>query len=213
MRERGFVTMGLLALAFPACGETGAPGAAGDARTRSLEESAEIAAERVQALGEEFAVVEVAARTQSAFRVAPHEARLMISATDPEGIPVLDETFRLRPDGGIESAYLRAQTRTGYSMSTFSLAEEDGGRMLQLRQRLAALKAAAPGQNELNINAYVSGCLKEGYETPDVLRLTFFLRIRPNEEFFPLLSEMELPNTGRDFQSGFWNPCGEKRGT
>lgn len=202
-----------LALALVACGDTGPPEAAADAPAMSIEETAERTAERLQALGEEFAVVEVAARTQSAFRVAPDEARLMISAADPEGVPVLDETFRLRPDDGIESAYLRAETRTGYSMSTFSLAEEDSGRMLQLRQRLAALKAAAPGENELSINAYVSGCLQEGFETPDALRLTFFLRIRPNEEFFPLLSEMELPNTGRDFQSGFWNPCGEKRGT
>lgn len=84
---------------------------------------------------------------------------------------------------------------------------------LRVRQRLAELKAAAPGENELNINAYVTGCLQEGYETPDALRLTLFLRIRPNEDFFPLLSEMELPNTGRGFQSGFWTPCGEKRGT
>jgi len=213
MRQRGFVTMGLLALAFAACGETGEPEAAGDARTLSLEESAEIAAERVQALGEEFEVVEVAARTQSAFRVNPDEARLMISAADPDGVPVLDETFRLRANGTIESNYLRAETRAGYDISTFSLAEEDAGRILRVRQRLAALKAAAPGENQLSINAYVSGCLRDGYETPDALRLTFFLRIRPNEDFFPLLSEMELPNTGRDFQSGFWTPCGEKRGT
>jgi len=202
-----------LALALVACGDSGTPGAAADAPALSVRETADLTAERVQALGEAFSVVEVAARTQSAFRVSPDEARLMISAADPDGIPVLDETFRLRRDDTIDSAYLRAESRAGYDISTFSLAGEDAGRILRVRQRLAALKAAAPGENELSINAYVSGCLREGYETPDALRLTFFLRIRPNEDFFPLLSEMELPNTGRDFQSGFWTPCGEKRGT
>ncbi|MEL6567837.1 MAG: hypothetical protein AAFQ22_05415 [Pseudomonadota bacterium] len=202
-----------MALSPIACGDTNSPAAVADSEALSLEESAELTTQRLQALGEEFAVVEVAARVQDAFLVAPHEARLIISAADPGGVPVLDETFLLRPDRQIDSAFLQAETKPGFTMSTFSLAEEDAARILEVRQRLADLKAAAPGQNELNLNAYVTGCLQAGYETPDALRLTFFLRIRPEEDFFPLFNEMELPNTGQDFQSGFWTPCDEKRGT
>ncbi|MEM9738757.1 MAG: hypothetical protein AAF829_02740 [Pseudomonadota bacterium] len=202
-----------LALTQAACGNSSSPEASADHRELSLEESAEITAERLQALGEDFAVVEVAARTQEAFRISPHDARLMISAADPNGVPMLDETFLLRPDRQIDSAYLRAETKSGYAISTFSLADDDADRILAVRQQLAELKAAAPGQNELNINAYVAGCLQAGYETPGALHLTFFLRIRPNEDFFPLFNEMELPNTGQDFQSGFWTPCSEKRGS
>ncbi|MEM1150124.1 MAG: hypothetical protein AAGI03_06155 [Pseudomonadota bacterium] len=202
-----------LALSLVACSDAAAPNAAADAPAPTVEESAAEAAKRVQALGEVFSVVEVAARTQTAFRVDPDKAKLIISAVDRHGAPVLDETFHLKSDQTIESAALSAQIRPGYSLATFSLAADDSGRMLSLRQRLAALKEAAPGENELTMNAYVTGCLKDGFETPDALRLTFFLRIRPNEDFFPLFAEMEIPNTGRDFQSGFWTPCGEKRGT
>jgi len=209
---RGIAAAGV-ALVFAACGGASGPEADTETTYASMEASAEMAAEKLQGLGEEFAVVEVAARAQSAFRLSRDDARLMIVASDPSDTPVLDETFYLRADEGIESRYLRDQRKDGYDMITYGLAPEDSTRILEVRQQLAALKAAAPGENKLSIDAYVTGCLKDGYETPDALRLTFFLRIRPNEDFFPLFNEMALPNTGQDFQSGFWTPCGEKRGT
>lgn len=203
-----------LALGLAACGASEPAeersGLQGEIIRADFEDTADAAVAELQALSEEFAVVEMAARTQEAFRV-DETAVLIVQAYDDARQLRVDETFDLEDRGGIESAVLEANAQPGFAMHTFTLAEGDAPRMLALRQTLGAMKAASPGDNELSLNAYVSGCLKDPENRPEALKLSVFLRIRPDRDFFPFFSEQVLPASGPAYATSFWTPCEEKR--
>ena len=207
-----------LAAALTACGGSEAPETAnseadrdgGNLMLADFEETAEAAVTELQSLSEEFAVVQMAARTQDAFRMNDG-AIFTVQAYDHERELRVDERFDLEHTVATGSPVLAAHDTAGFAMQTFTLADSDRPRILAVRQTLANMKAAAPGENQLSLNAVVSGCLKDPANKPEDLKLSVFLKIRPDGDFFPFFSEQVLPSGGPGYAASFWTPCEEKR--
>ena len=206
-----------LAAGLTACGGAGnapreqAGAEAPDGLVRAdFNDTAEAAVAELQGLSEEFAVVELAARTQDAFEM-DQSAVFIVQAYDHTRALRVDERFDLEPVSTPQSATLSAEAAPGFAMQAFALSEEDTPRILAVRQTLAGMKAAAPGGNQLSLNAFVTGCLKDPADKPAELKLSVFLKIRPDSDFFPFFSEQVLPASGPAFATSFWTPCEEKR--
>ncbi|MCI4643449.1 MAG: hypothetical protein MRY64_01565 [Hyphomonadaceae bacterium] len=204
----------VLAVGLTACGgaEPGEETAALEVNTLTVdfEDTADAAVSELQGLSEEFAVVEMAARTQDAFRVN-RSAVFTVQAYDDQREMRVNESFDLKNMDRTDSPVLTAHEAPGFVIHTFTLAEDDASRILAVRQTLSRMKTAAPGENELSLNAYVTGCLKDPNNRPEDLKLSVFLRIRPDGDFFPFFSEQVLPASGPAYAASFWTPCEESR--
>ena len=172
-----------------------------------LEAAAEATADALQSLGDDFAVLELAARTQTAFQLRDNGAEVELRAIAPDGRVAVEETFVLLATEPAQSAMLDTQAREGHAIRRFELDPADTARMRDVRRTLAELKASAPGQNQLGLNAVVHGCLAEGHEAPDALNLAIYLKTRPDEDFFPFVQEQALTMDDTPFAEQFWTPC------
>jgi hypothetical protein len=206
-----------LAIGLAACGGAGneprqqAPVEIPDGLVRAdFNDTAEAAVAELQGLSEEFSVVELAARTQDEFEM-DEGAVFIVQAFDHTRALRVDERFDLEPVSAPGSAMLSEHDAPGFAMQAFALSEEDTQRILAVRQTLADMKAATPGENQLALNAIVTGCLKDPDEKPEDLKLSVFLKIRPDSDFFPFFSEQVLPASGPAYATSFWTPCEEKR--
>lgn len=211
-----YLAMGL-AMGLAACGaaEDSPPEQAAveipDGLVRAdFSDTAEAAIAELQGLSEEFAVVEMAARTQDAFEM-DESAVFIVQAYDHTRQLRVDERFDLERVSAPDSEMLSEQDTPGFAMQAFTLAEADTPRILAVRHTLADMKAAAPGENQLSLNAFVTGCLKDPDDKPAELKLSVFLKIRPDSDFFPFFSEQVLPANGPAYATSFWTPCEEKR--
>lgn len=213
--RRGASLLGCVMMAIGACGAP--PEGNPDEARAPLIETAELrsaeparkdqTAAAMQAMVEDFAVLKLAARTQAAFHLYDDGAEVHLRAIGPDGQIALDERFTLAADVAGDSPALNAHRKAGYAIRTFTLRPQDEPRMRRLRGTLAELKARAPGQNQLGIDAFVPGCLAEPDAAPDTLNLTVYLKIRPDQDWFALTREQALSAGDTPLAEQFWTPC------
>lgn len=174
----------------------------------SHNQDTDYAAPGLRVLGSDFAVVDMAVRTQSAFQIKSGGAILELVAST-QGNVLVEENFVLIADGGFSHPTINALEQSGHTVSVFRLADVDQQRMLAVRTQLADMRAETPGQNELQLGAAIDGCLMTGSEPPDSLDMLVALRIAPDGDFLSILEETAERATDTPLSSLFWTPCEE----
>ncbi|MEM6667083.1 MAG: hypothetical protein AAF638_11845 [Pseudomonadota bacterium] len=172
-------------------------------------QDADFAATGLRVLSPDFAVVDMAVRTQEAFMIERGGAVLDFVATT-DGQTVLEEQFVLTADTGFSHPSIQAMDAPGYAVRTFRLAEGDQQRMLAVRTQLAEMRAQTPGRNQLELGAGIYGCLASGFDAPEALNLLVALRITPDGSFHPIVEEEAMKTAGTPLADVFWTPCEEK---
>ncbi|MEO0467435.1 MAG: hypothetical protein AAF216_12910 [Pseudomonadota bacterium] len=162
----------------------------------------------LQVLSPDFAVVDMAVRTQDAFQIEADGAVLDFAAST-EGRLVLEERFTLVAETGLDHPRLEAMAAPGFAVRTFRLADADHERMLEVRRKLAEMRSETPGRNELSLGAGIYGCLAVGHDAPDDLNLLVALRITPDGDFHPIAQEEAMKTAGTPLADVFWTPCEE----
>lgn len=166
------------------------------------------AAPGLRVLSSDFAVVDMAVRTQSAFQIKSGGAILELLAST-QGHVLVEEDFVLKADTNFSHPTINALEQSGHTVSVFRLADVDQQRMLAVRNQLAEMRAETPGQNELQLGAAIDGCLMPGSAPPESLDMLVALRITPDGDFHPILEETANEAEGTPLSTLFWTPCEE----
>ncbi|MEM8616362.1 MAG: hypothetical protein AAGF20_05445 [Pseudomonadota bacterium] len=100
---------------------------------------------------------------------------------------------------------LKGKLKTGYVIYRYRMDAETSQRAIAHRDAVLARREAEPGQHEGTFSASVGFCLTEGGNPFIDPRMTLFLRVAEDEDFFTMIKEtkMRLPK-GEDQQP---RPC------
>jgi len=162
----------------------------------------------LRVLSPDFAVVDMAVRTQDAFQIRDGGAVLDFMAST-DGVIVFEERFVLAAEPSFSHTSIDELAAPGFAVWTFRLAEVDRQRMLEVRTQLAEMRTQSPGRNQLDLGAGIYGCLAPGFDPPDALNLLVALRITPDGAFHPIMQEEALKTAGTPLADLFWTPCEE----
>ena len=138
--------------------------------------------------------VELAVRVQEDFQLYRDGAQLRLGANGP----VLEEPkelmLELVPSLEDLTPYLQREERRGYRIAMFEVNPDDAENIRAFREELLALKARSEGKgkNDLSIAARAHGCLADGSNPFQDLRMKLYLRTGAEKEFFTLFKEQKL---------------------
>ena len=90
--------------------------------------------------------------------------------------------------------YLQREERQGYRIAIFEVNPDDAENIKVFREELLALKARSEGKgkNGFSIAARAHGCLADGSNPFQDLRMKLYLRSDSDEEFFTLFKEQRI---------------------
>ncbi len=137
----------------------------------------------------DLADLEVAIRLRNEFEANEGETKFEFKVTMTDGSHPIDETFVLYPTQDVNTPFLQRETREGFKMLTFRLADSDRERMRAAEQKLNQLKAQSTGGNELDFLATVQTRMVQGATPPETYSLTMYARSHRSVDFVPLGEE------------------------
>lgn len=151
--------------------------------------------------------IALAMRIQSAFEARDEGAYLQISVISPRlGVDIAEE-FPLEQTGNVDSPYLQAEAKEGFSIWTYGTRPEDAARLHAISAELGRLGAEAPGENELSFGAIVPGCWNEATQSPSSLKRTLYIRVVPEADFELFVPEQDLGQGELPGLESYWAPC------
>lgn len=136
--------------------------------------------------------VELAVRVQEDFQLYRDGAELRLGADGQTLDEPKELALQLVPSEGQLTPYLQREERRGYRIAMFEVNPDDAQDVEAFRQELLALKARGTGKNSLSIAAKARGCLANGSNPFQDLRMKLYLRTETNDEFFTLFKEQKL---------------------
>jgi hypothetical protein len=144
--------------------------------------------------------LELAVRADEGVRVTPGSAQIMVSLTNAARGVARNETLVLQPTGAPLTPFLKQKAKRGTTIYRFRIAEADRARSDGLKQQALGLRAK-PGEekskSQLSLGAKANLCVAAGRASPEVARMTLYLRGRPDEEFFTLVEEQRFKLDGK----------------
>jgi|GEM_PF-427669 len=138
--------------------------------------------------------VQLAVRVQEDFRLYRDGAEISMGAEGPLLETPRELELELVPSSEPLTPYLQKQERRGYRIAMFEVNPEDAEDIAKFREELLALKARSEGagENDFSIAARARGCLAQGANPFQDLRMKLYLRSDANKEFFTLFKEQRL---------------------
>lgn len=136
--------------------------------------------------------LELAVRIDDSVRVRPGTAKLTVKLANPAQGVDRQETFVLQPINAALTPGLRGQARRGFAIERFRIADGDRARIDQFKREGGALRAGVPGKSSLNLKASAGMCRPVGGRQPDDVRMTFFFRVDPSQDYITLIDEQHV---------------------
>lgn len=142
----------------------------------------------------ELGQLELAVRVQEDFRLYKDGTKLEIILTPEEENAEIIELYLVPSDEPL-TPYLLRQAGKRFQMIRFALNPEDVPRITAYREKALAIRTRLEADDrggEGGFSIASSGCLAKGANPFQDLRMKFFIRTRPDEEFYPPLKEFKI---------------------
>ncbi|MEO9970124.1 MAG: hypothetical protein ABJG15_09935 [Hyphomonadaceae bacterium] len=142
----------------------------------------------------EFMQFEMAVRMPEAFRLYEDSAWLTLEIVSEEATGLAPEKLELMlvPVDGEPSGYLSRQERSGSRIVRMRVDPEAAEQAEAFRAEAIRRKRDYPKQNALNLGARTGGCLSEGANPFQSLKIKTYLRRSSAEDFFVLFKERSM---------------------
>ena len=142
----------------------------------------------------DFSQVELAVRVSEDFRLHRDGATIDV-VLSPDGEPPLTLNLNLQHSEAPLTPVLQRQRGSRFDILRFEIADEDAARASDYRDTVIAtrerLKAeGVSGSASFSIGS--TGCLAQGANPFQDLRMKFFIRTRPDEAFYPPIKELKI---------------------
>lgn len=142
----------------------------------------------------DFSRVELAVRVPVDFRLHRDGTTINV-ALSPDSEPPLTLELNLQHSEAPLTPFLERQRGDRFNMPRFDIADKDAQRASDYRDLVIAtrerLKAeGAGGSASFTIGS--TGCLAQGANPFQDLRMKFFIRTRPDQEFYPPIREVRI---------------------
>ena len=142
----------------------------------------------------DFSQVEVAVRVPEDFRLHRDGAKIDVVLT-PEGEDPQSLNLELQYSEAPLTPFLMRQEGRGSKIMRFEIDPEDAQRASDYRDQVIAtqarLKAVGRG-GSASFSIGATGCLTPGANPFQDLKLKYFMRTKPDEEFYPPLKEIQI---------------------
>lgn len=142
------------------------------------------------AMLEEF---QVAVRAPEDYRLYRDGATLTSTIESPLYPEPRSIELRLIPSTAPFTPFLEEQQKRGYRIVVFEVDPEDAAAINAFREEVVEMiDKTPPGESSFTTNAWAKGCLTQGANPFQDLRLALYLRPEPNEDFFTLFKGTKI---------------------
>ena len=142
----------------------------------------------------DFSQVELAVRVPEDFRLHRDGATIDVVLT-PEGETPQSLNLQLQHSTEPLTPFLKQQAGSKFEITRFEISEEDAAQAADYRTQVIAtqerLKAVGRG-GSASFSLGSTGCLTPGANPFQDLRMKFFMRTKPDEEFYPPIKELQI---------------------
>lgn len=142
----------------------------------------------------DFSRVELAVRVSEDFRLHRDGATINV-VLSPDGEPPLTLELNLQHSEAPLTSFLERQRGNRFNMLRFDIAPEDAQRASDYRDLVIATRERLEAEGVGGSASFAigsTGCLAQGANPFQDLRMKFFMRTRPDEEFYPPIREVRI---------------------
>lgn len=137
--------------------------------------------------------VELAVRMQDDFDIIENSAVLSVSLKHKDTGDQIAEKFILTRNEAPLTPTLSGKLKEGYVIYRYEMNAETSELAMAHREKVIARRNADPGKHEGTFSARVAFCLTEDGNPFIDPRMTLFLRVDDDEDFFTMIKETKMP--------------------